>query len=289
MIELNNQQINVRIKKKGAEICSLYNRTSAIEYIWQADPSFWPWHAPNLFPIVGSVVDNQITYGGSSYPLQRHGFARHANFTVIESSRTHAIFSLRYNQETLKAYPFRFEYQVIYHLDNDSFKCTYKVINLDAGAIYFSLGAHPAFNVPFFSYEGYGDYYLTFEKGETLHRHHLSTEGYFNKEQTEILLDEKKMPLHEHLFDQDALVFKTLESREVIIRSTNHPHALKIAFPEFKSLGIWAKPGAPFLCIEPWLGYADSENFKASIAKKEGIISLSAGHVFEASFTITIL
>lgn len=289
MIELNNQHINIRINKKGAEICSLYNRISAIEYIWQADPSFWPWHAPNLFPIVGGVVDNQITYDGSSYPLQRHGFARHANFVVIESSGTHAIFSLRYNQETRSAYPFRFEYQIIYHLENESLRCTYKVINLDTETIFFSLGAHPAFNVPFFSYERYSDYYLVFEKDEILYRHHLSADGYFNGEQTEVVLSEKKLKLHEQLFDQDALVFKNLESKQVTIRSHNHPHALKVSFPDFKSLGIWAKPGAPFVCIEPWLGYADKENFKGSIKEKEGIISLSAGHVFEASFTISIL
>jgi len=289
MIELNNNHIHISIKKKGAEICSLYNKTSALEYIWQGDPSFWPWHAPNLFPIVGGVVDNQVSYEGSFYPLQRHGFARHAHFVLIESSGTHAVFSLRYNKETLSSYPFHFEYQVIYHLDDDALRCTYKVINIDTKTIFFSLGAHPAFNVPFFPYERYDDYYLEFEKEEVLTRHHLSPNGYFNTQQSQVPLNGKKLELTEHLFEEDALVFKSLASKEVTIRSKNHPHALKVIFPEFKSLGIWAKPGASFVCIEPWLGYADNENFASSIQEKEGILSLSSGHVYEASFTISIM
>jgi len=288
MIELSNDYINIKIKKKGAELCSLYNRTLALEYIWQANPSIWPWHAPNLFPIVGALVNNEVYIEGAPYQLQRHGFARHANFVVIESSGKHAILSLRYNKETLKAYPYHFEFQVIYHLENESLKCTYKVINIDSRTIWFSLGAHPAFNIPFFSYERYDDYYLEFNKEESLSRTHLPSAGYVNGEQSAFCLDGRKLRLNEEIFDQDALVFKTIESKEISIRSKNHPHALKINYPEFKSLGIWAKPGAPFVCIEPWLGYADDEHAKGSIEEKEGIISLSSGHVFETSFSITL-
>lgn len=288
MIKLNNNHISVDIKKKGAELSSLYNKTMAHEYIWQGDPSFWPWHAPNLFPIVGGLKDNQLSINGTVYELARHGFARHTNFQVIESSGAHAIFSLRYNNDTIRVYPYHFELQIIYHLENEALQCSYKVINLDTQPLYFSVGAHPAFNVPFFSYERYDDYYLEFEKEESLERHHLSDAGYFNGELSTILLDDKKLPLKKDLFDQDALVFKNLSSRRVTIRSKNHPHALSISYPDFKSLGIWAKPGASFVCIEPWLGYADNENGSPSIEKKEGIVALSPGHVFEASYSITV-
>ncbi|MGK9120564.1 aldose 1-epimerase family protein [Olivibacter jilunii] len=288
MIQLSNEYIRVNIKKKGAELSSIYNKNMAHEYIWQGDPSFWPWHAPNLFPIVGGLKDNHLAVDGQIYELARHGFARHTNFQVIESSGTHAIFSLRYNQETLRVYPYHFEFQVIYHLENESLKCIYKVINLETKPIYFSVGAHPAFNVPFFSYEHYNDYYLEFEKDEPLIRHHLSDAGYFNGEESTILLDNRKLQLNENLFDTDALVFKTLLSKHVAIRSKNHPHALLISYSDFKSLGIWAKPGAPFVCIEPWLGYADSEAGTSTIEKKKGIVSLAPGHVFEAGYSITI-
>jgi len=289
MIELHNDYINVGIKKKGAELSSLYNRNLALEYIWQADATFWPWHAPNLFPIVGGLVNNEISIEGSLYQLPRHGFVRQSNFTVIESSGQHAILSLRYGSETLHYYPYHFEYQVLYHLNEASLTCTYKVINLDKRTLWFSLGAHPAFNIPFFSYERYDDYFLEFNKDETLHRHHLSPAGYFTGEQSELFLENKKLKISAELFQQDALVFKNIHSKEIAIRSKNHPHALKINYQEFKSLGIWAKPNAPFICIEPWLGYADNEQNDGSIHQKEGIQSLASGHVFEVSFHITLL
>lgn len=288
MIKLSNNLIEVSIKKKGAELSSVYNKHIAHEYIWQGDPSFWPWHAPNLFPIVGGLKDNRLIVDGAQYELARHGFARHSNFQVIESSATHAIFSLRYNRDTLQAYPYRFEFQVIYHLEEESLRCIYKTLNLDEQQIYFSVGGHPAFNVPFFPRERYDDYYLEFEKEEPLVRHHLSGEGYFNKKQSTILLDGRKLRLVESLFNEDALVFKSLASRQVSIRSNNHPHTLMVRYPDFKSLGIWAKPGAPFVCIEPWLGYADDEAGSTSIEAKEGIVPLAPGHVFEASYTIAI-
>ncbi|WP_134090681.1 aldose 1-epimerase family protein [Olivibacter sp. XZL3] len=288
MIKLSNDLIEVHIKKKGAELSSIYNQHIAHEYIWQGDPSIWPWHAPNLFPIVGGLKHNRLFINGAQYELARHGFARHSNFQVIESSTTHAIFSLRYNNETLRAYPYRFEFQVIYHLENESLNCTYKTLNLDEQQIYFSVGGHPAFNVPFFPDERYDDYYLEFEKDEPLQRHHLSSEGYFNKKQSTMLLEGRKLRLNETLFNEDALVFKSLASRRVSIRSNNHPHALIISYPDFKSLGIWAKPGAPFVCVEPWLGYADDETGSSSIETKEGIVPLAPGHVFEASYSISI-
>lgn len=288
MIELKNDLLKIGIKKRGAELYSLYHTDTQQEYIWQGDSSIWPWHAPNLFPIVGGLIDNELLIDGNFYALQRHGFARHSNFLVLESSGNHAIFSLRYNENTLQQYPFLFEYQIIYHLESTQLRCTYKIINLDKRDIWFSVGGHPAFNIPFFSNEQYEDYFLSFEHPETLITHHLSKAGHFTGETSELSLDGDKLWLHQGLFDNDALVFKTIKSKKISIGSKNHSNSIEISFADFKSLGIWAKPGAPFVCIEPWLGYADHENSKISIDKKEGMVSLAPGHVFEASYSITV-
>ena len=42
-------------------------------------------------------------------------------------------------------------------------------------------------------------------------------------------------------------------------------------FPEFPFLGIWTQQNAPFICLEPWLGIADSQNTNQQIIDKEGI------------------
>ncbi|QNL49542.1 aldose 1-epimerase family protein [Olivibacter sp. SDN3] len=288
MIELKNDLLKIGIKKRGAELYSLHHIDTELEYIWQGDESIWPWHAPNLFPIVGGVIDNELLIDGRFYSLPRHGFARHADFVVLESSGSHAVFSLRYNEDTLQQYPYLFEYQIIYHLEHTRLRCMYKIINLDKKDIWFSVGGHPAFNIPFFSNEEYQDYFLSFENSETLITHHLSSAGHFTGETSDLHLDGGKLWLHQRLFDNDALVFKTIESKKISIGSKNHTKRIEIAFSDFNSLGVWAKPGAPFVCVEPWLGYADNQRNKVPIDKKEGMISLAPGHVFEASFSLTV-
>jgi len=290
MIELNNAFLKVGIKKRGAEICSLYHKAAAIEHIWQGDSAVWPWHAPNLFPIVGGLINNQVIIDEKTYTMNRHGFARASDFVLIESSGTHAIFSLRFNEETLQSYPYRFEFQLVYHLDGRHLTCLQKVINLENREILFSVGGHPAFNAPFFPNEAYEDYYLAFSNSENLLAHQLSPAGYFNGTTQPIALDDGRLWLKKDLFNQDALVFKTLQSRAITLRSKNHDYGVQVSFPDYKSLGLWAKPGAPFVCIEPWLGYADQENDTPfTIQQKEGMVRLAGGHVFESSINISIL
>ncbi len=150
------------------------------------------------------------------------------------------------------------------------------------------VGAHPAFAVPFRAGDAYEDYFLEFENQEPLETHMLSSEGYFTGETKRVETDANRLPLTKHLFDQDALVFKNLASRRVAIRSRKHNQAVIVDYPPFSYLGIWAKPGAPFVCLEPWLGCADSEGKPKPIEQKEAIQHVAPGHVFEAAFAIRI-
>jgi galactose mutarotase-like enzyme len=165
----------------------------------------------------------------------------------------------------------------------------YKVINLDDKTVYFSLGAHPAFNVPFGDDEQYENYFVEFEKTETLISHQLNNEGFFNGETETIASIENKLPLTQDLFKNDALVFKTLASRKVSINSTRHNKQIALEYPHFNYLGLWAKPGAPFLCVEPWLGCADFVGAQTEFSKKEAIQHVEHGHVFETEFSIRII
>ncbi|TZF84672.1 aldose 1-epimerase family protein [Pedobacter sp. BS3] len=288
MVTIENELLKVVIRSKGAELSSLINKQTETEHIWYADPQVWPWHAPNLFPVVGGCINNEIRVDGTAYPMQRHGFARHSQFMKIEHTDTHAQFSLPYNPDTLKVYPYKFEFQVLYDLFGNKLRVSYKVINRDDKDIYFSVGAHPAFTVPFYTGEKYADYYLEFNNGESLERYILSPEGFFTGETEPVVLQGNKLPLNAELFANDALVFKNLQSREVSIKSDRHEHSLSVSFPHFNYLGIWAKPGAPFVCIEPWLGCADTVNKATDIGNKEAIQKVEHGHVFETEFYIAV-
>jgi len=206
----------------------------------------------------------------------------------LQSDEEHAVFSLPHNEHTDPVYPYKFDFEVIYSLIDNALRVTYKVINLDKKTVYFSVGGHPAFNVPFYHNENYEDYYLEFDVEEKLERNVISPDGMFSGETEPVKFDGHKLWLNKDMFDNDALVFKDLKTREVTIKSKNHSESLSVEFPNFNYLGIWAKPGAPFVCIEPWLGCTDTEGQPKDISKKENIQKLKVGHVFETSFFISI-
>lgn len=288
MTVLENDLLKVTIDNQGAQLTSIYNKTTGIEQLWQADANIWPWHAPNLFPIVGGLIDNELWIEGHPRQMNRHGFARQSEFILLKNDDQQAVFSLPGSEKIHLTYPYKFDFEVMYMLIDNALRITYKVINLDKKTIYFSVGGHPAFNVPFKNNENYEDYYLEFETEEKLTSHLLSADGFFTGATANVPLDGNKLWLTKELFKNDALVFKNLQSRQVTIKSKNHNETLSVEFPHFNYLGLWAKEGAPFVCIEPWLGCADTVGAPKDISKKENIQKLSVGHVFEAAFFISI-
>jgi galactose mutarotase-like enzyme len=178
--------------------------------------------------------------------------------------------------------------QILYDLFDDKIRTSYKVINKDDKTIWFSLGGHPGFNVPFRAGEAYTDYYLEFDKDDKLDKHLLSRRGMFIGGTEPVPMDGNKLHLTKDLFNDDALVFKKLKSRKIILRSRNHDEFIAVCYPHMEYMGIWAKPGAPYVCIEPWMGCGDTENKAVDIKDKEGIEQVEHGHVFETEFTIGI-
>jgi len=288
MTIIENDFLKVAIDNKGAQLTSIYDKAEGRELLWNADPAVWPWHAPNLFPIVGGVINDELLIDGKAYPMKRHGFARNSEFVLLSSDDNQAVFSLPNSERTHEVYPYNFDFQVMYLLIDNALRVTYKVVNHDKRTIYFSVGAHPAFSVPFYPKEQYEDYYLEFEVEEKLQRYLLAADGMFSGETEPVTFDGKKLWLKKDMFNDDALVFKNMRTREVTIKSKNHDKSLTLEFPHFNYLGIWAKAGAPFVCIEPWLGCTDTEGQPKDISQKEAIQKLSMGHVFEAAFFISI-
>ncbi len=288
MTIIENELFKVAIRTQGGELTSFYNKITKTEHLWQADAAIWPWHAPNLFPIVGGLINNELLVEGKTYEMPRHGFNRTSELLLLSSSEQSAWFSLPYCEKTLAKYPYKFDFQIHYDLIDDALRITYKVINLDKKTIYFSVGGHPAFNVPFNKGEKYEDYYLEFELAEKLETHLLSADGLFTGETQRVPMQGNKLFLTRDLFNNDALVLKNLRSRMITIKSTQNDQTLTVEFPHFNYLGIWAKPGADFVCIEPWLGCADTEGAPIDISQKEAIQKLFIGHVFEAAFFISV-
>lgn len=286
MHRIENEILRVQIREYGAELTGIYNKKTGVEHLWNADETFWPWHAPVLFPIVGRVLNDEISIDGNKYPLEKHGLARKLNFKVLEQNEAKIVFALTYSDETLAIYPYKFEFLTGYRVDGHKLICSYEVINRDTQDIYFSLGGHPAFNVPFNGAGKYEDYYIEFEQAENISRHHIDGEGFFDGRVTPVLQGSNKLPLAPDMFSDDAYIFKDLKSRKVTIKSALSPHSLAVSFPGFDYLGIWAKMGAPYVCIEPWLGCADTAGKPTDYKNKEGVMKLAVGERFNRDIVI---
>lgn len=283
MVTISNQKLTAAINSKGAELISLLSHHTGKEYIWEGNPTFWGKHSPILFPIVGTLKNNTYLYKGKSYQLPRHGFARDMEFELIEKSTSEAVFLLQANKETKLVYPFDFELQLIYALKDSELNISYKVTNKGSEAMYYSIGGHPALALP----NEFEDYSLQFEPNENLISYQLENDLLSNKT-VEIDLINNQLPLTYSLFEKDALIFKKLQSKQIILLEKNEP-ILNFRFDGFPNFGIWTKVNAPFICLEPWAGYSDISNSNGNITEKEGIQLLQANASKWHSFSIEIL
>jgi galactose mutarotase-like enzyme len=279
---LKSDKLIAKINHKGAELISLKNDVEK-EFIWNGNPEYWGKHSPILFPIVGTLKNNEYYFEGKKYLLNRHGFARDMDFELIAKSDSKAVFSLVNDATTFDVYPFEFELLLEYELTDNSLIINFKVINKNQFSMPFSLGAHPAFSLP----EQFENYALDFEFSEDLISYELQNDLLSDRTK-KISQIENRVSLNSELFEKDALVFKKIKSKKITLLENKKP-LLYVRFDDFPSLGIWTKPKAPFICIEPWLGYADTTSNSGNILEKEGIKIIEANEIFELEYSITIL
>lgn len=279
---ISNASITAQIKHLGAELFSLQNSDNK-EFIWEGKSIFWGKHSPILFPIVGTLKNNSFQYKEKEYHLPRHGFAREIGFNLIKKTDVSATFSIISTLETKNVYPFDFELQIKYSLNEKKLNIDYKVVNLNEVTMPFAIGAHPAFALT----GNFEDYSLEFEQDENL-KYHLLEEGLISNKTTKLQLHNKKLDLNYTLFENDALVFKTIHSKWISILKNTTP-ILRINFGDFPNLGLWTAVNAPFLCIEPWFGYSDTLNEYSDFSEKEGIQLLKKRATFESNYSIEIL
>ncbi|PRX46419.1 aldose 1-epimerase family protein [Salegentibacter salegens] len=289
MHELQNEFLSIKVNPIGAELSSLKNLETGIEHLWQGNPEFWASQAPNLFPVIGVLKEGKFIFEDKEYKMPKHGFVRHnENIQLKEKTENKLVFQLAYSKETLAIFPFKFRFEISFQLNKKSLTVHHKISNLDDKPLYFSLGGHPAFNAPISENEVYEDYYLEFDRKMDLRTHVLCENGLVSDKTVGILDNEDKIRLHKELFAKDALILKKIPSKKIALKSKNLGTVLSVEYKDFKNLGIWAKPGAPYVCIEPWLGIADVEGTDQNLKTKEGIETLEAQKTFEASYTIHI-
>ncbi|HMO62103.1 MAG TPA: aldose 1-epimerase family protein [Ferruginibacter sp.] len=288
MHEISNEQLRIQIVSKGAELQSVLNKNNGIEYLWQGDAAYWGKRSPVLFPIVGGLKKNQFLHNGKAYTMLRHGFARDREFPVTQQQPNSISFQLGSDAESMAVYPFEFVFTITYSISNNTLQCNYCVVNTGTSTMYFSVGAHPAFNVPLGQNTEFSDWRLEFSSIENTARWPLSEDGLLLTQPEACLNNTLVLPLKKELFYTDALVFKQLQSTTIALANNASPYGLKLHAEGFPYYGIWSAKNANFICLEPWCGVADGINSSGELKNKEGINPLEPGDSFNRAWTVEV-
>lgn len=281
---LKNDYITITADTFGAELHSING--NGIEYLWQSGPA-WKRYAPILFPFICSPKGKKYSVKGKEYTMPaNHGFARDSEFDLLKQTDNSISFILKSSEETLKVYPYNFEFIVSYTLDKNKVIVSNLVKNIDNDKIYFYVGGHPAFNCPIENGLNFSDYYVEYEKNENI------IQPLPDNKSRVILDNENKISLSRELFDYDVIMKDSPASDTIALKTDKSSHSVTVSFPESNCIAVWSPTGddsAAFVCLEPWTSvptYADDDNF--DIESKKHAIMLESGKEFDYKYSIIV-
>ena len=287
---IENDYLKVSVNDHGAELYSIFDKIHNREVIWQADPAYWKRHTPVLFPNVGRHFENHYRIGETEYPSKQHGFARDSEFTCVDMTTDSITHKLKSSDATKENYPYDFELKIKHVLEKNQVSVCWEVVNHSNKPMYFTIGGHPAFNVPAVgSADNKEDYLLTFDEQKSLTYLLLDpASGTALPDQTQTLeLTDGTCHIDAHMFDHDALIFDNQIEKAGIAFPDGTPY-LELTCHRFPNFGIWSVPGSSFVCLEPWMGRCDDCGFTGDLSEKANINKLDVDEIFNASYEIKI-
>lgn len=288
-VKLENEFLCVEIAEMGAEVTRIYDKTEDNEILWEGNPVYWKRHSPVLFPNVGKTYKNRVLINGTQYPTSQHGFARDNEFTCIEAANEKASFMFRSSEETKEVYPFDFELHINYKLNKKELTVEWQVKNCGDETMYFTIGGHPAFRFAK-PEETKADYVLKIPGKEKLEYVLIDIScGCANVDEVHTLqLSEETYPLSDELFAKDALVVDNGQIEEAWLCHKDGTPYVGVRSAGFPNYGIWSVGGAPFVCLEPWMGRCDNVGFDAELSEKPNVNKVEAGEKFIKDYTIVV-
>jgi galactose mutarotase-like enzyme len=286
-ISIGSGDLSAEIDPQGAQLSALKDR-AARDLLWSGDPAVWAGRAPLLFPIVGVLAGGAYRLGAKTYPLSRHGFARGKLFEVASTGPTHAVFELSADDETLKLYPFPFAMTVRFEISGPTLSVDALVRNRGDTDMPASFGYHPALRWPLPFGQPRSSHFLQFEADEPAPYRRINGAGLLMPERFDTPIVRRRLALNDGMFQEDVLIFDQIKSRSLIYGSDQGPR-IRVNFPDSPYLGIWTKPGAQFVCIEPWHGITDPVGFAGEFTEKPGMFILRAGEALHSQLTLTLL
>jgi galactose mutarotase-like enzyme len=286
-VSIASGDLTAQIDPLGAQL-SLLRDGGGRDLLWNGDPAIWKGRAPVLFPIVGALAGGSYRLDSKVYRLPRHGFARDRRFEIIHSTGASAQFELTADEATLAVYPFRFSLQIQFALDGTTLAVTTRVRNLGDQPMPASFGYHPALRWPLPAGLERSRHFIEFECDEPAPVRRLDTEGLLTPMPHPTPVSNRRLMLADSLFQDDVLIFDALRSRTLTYGADAGPR-LRMSYPDTPYLGVWTKPGAPFICIEPWHGVADPQGFNGDFLAKPGVFMVPSGADRTFGMSMTLL
>lgn len=285
MIEIASDVLSASINPFGAELSHLRDAEGR-ELMTDADPAFWSGRAPLLFPIVGRLKGDRYRLAGRDYPLPQHGFARRQPFEAIEQTASRAVLRLASNDDTRAVYPFEFTLDAAYAIEDATLSIEITVANAGDVPMPASFGFHPAFAWPLPYGGAKEDHRIVFAEDEPAPLNRIEG-GLIGPADRPSPVEGRLLRLHDSLFESDALISQAPRSRALSYGTEGGPQ-LDIAFPDMPMLALWTKPGARFLCVEPWQGHADPLGFEGEIWEKPGMLRLAPGEARRFAIQVSL-
>ena len=282
MHRFESKRLQVAVKADGAELTSIRTATGH-ELLWQAGPE-WPRHAPVLFPIVGRLAGDTLRHDGRALRMTQHGFARDRRFEWLERDAGRCRLVLQDDAQSRAMFPFGFRLEIAYRLRDDLLSIDYLLRNTGDAPLPASLGAHPAFRWPLADGLDRLAHRLVFAEPEPWPVRRVAG-GLLRAESEPSPVEGRVLHLRPELFADDALILDRPASRSVSYEAAGGP-ALTVAWHGMRQLGIWSKPGADFLCIEPWHGLASPVEFDREFADKPFLMRLQPGETARLGWSV---
>ena len=293
---LENGKLRATVSDAGAELVSVWDKEREVERIWRGDAAVWGRHAPILFPFVGKVAGGRYSYRGQEYKMTSHGFARDREFELVDADESSVTHVLRWNEESLKIYPFKFALYVKHSFDEKNpcrIKIEWKVVNEESienngRTMLYGIGGHPAFTYP----KGVSatDCSLKIEGsslGKSLEYHLLDGDGCIDmNKKYEFELEDGRTAITEHMFDKDALIVLGKQIEKIELCDNEGRAYVCMSCEGFPYFGIWSKKVDEFICLEPWYGIADTAGHDGDIEKKPGMQRLDAGESRSCAYMV---
>ncbi len=286
-VSLSSGDLAAEVNPLGAQLSILRDR-SGHDLLWDGEPSVWAGRAPLLFPIIGTLAGGSYRLGSQTRPLSRHGFARGMLFDIVDATSSTAVFRLKADEASFRMYPFRFELEVHFALDGPTLSVTTYVRNAGAEDMPASFGYHPAFRWPLPFGRARSSHFIEFTNDEPAPIRRLGADGLMSPERHPTPISLRRLALADALFQDDVIIFDDIRSRSVTYGADDGPR-IRLSYPDAPYLGLWTKPGAGFICIEPWHGIADPAGFSGDFREKPGVFTVAPGGALPIEMTMTLL